>query len=57
MFVRRTIEKRNINWIVPEKTINSGESAFVDDCFAHEDYYERTIVDSSYLGVMNYVDK
>ena len=42
--------ERDIKWIAPEETIDSGESAFVDDYFAHEDYYEKTVVDSSHLG-------
>lgn len=42
--------KRDIKWIAPEETIDSGESAFVDEYFAHKDYYEKTVVDSSHLG-------
>lgn len=42
--------KRNIKWIEPEKTIDSGESAFVDNYFANEEYYENTLIDSSYIG-------
>lgn len=30
--------KRNIKWIEPEETIDSGESAFVDNYFASEEY-------------------
>lgn len=42
--------KRNIRWIEPEETIDSGESTVVDDYFAHEEFYENEIVDTSYLG-------
>lgn len=40
----------DIRWIEPEETIDSGESAFVDNYFAHEEYYTRTLIDSSYIG-------
>ena len=42
--------KRNIKWIEPEETIDSGESAFVDNYFASKEYYENTLIDSSYIG-------
>lgn len=42
--------KRNIKWIEPEETIDSGESAFADNYFASEEYYENTLIDSSYIG-------
>ena len=44
------MKRNNIKWIAPEETIDSGKSTFVDDYFAHEDYYEKDIIDSSYLG-------
>ena len=44
------VKRKNIKWIAPENTIDSCESTFVDDYFAHEDYYEKTVVDSSHLG-------
>lgn len=43
----------DIRWIAPEETIDSRESTFVDDYFAHEEYYEHytgTLIDSSHLG-------
>lgn len=43
------MENRRITWIEPEETIDSGQSAFVDDYFAHEEYYENKIVDTSYI--------
>lgn len=46
----KKMKRNNIKWITPEETIDSGESTFVDDYFAHEDYYEEKIIDSSYLG-------
>lgn len=42
--------KKNIKWIAPEEIIDSGGSTFVDDYFAHEEFYERTVVDSFHLG-------
>ena len=44
------VKRKNIKWIAPENTIDSSESTFVDDYFAHEDYYEKGIIDSYYLG-------
>lgn len=44
------MEERSIKWIEPEETIDSGESAFVDNYFASEEYYENTLIDSSYIG-------
>lgn len=45
------VKKLNdIRWIAPEETIDSRESTFVDDYFAHEEDYEDTLIDSSYLG-------
>ena len=43
------MEERSIKWIEPEETIDSGESAFVDNYFASEEYYENTLIDSSYI--------
>lgn len=44
------MEERSIKWIEPEETIDSGESAFVDNYFASEEYYENALIDSSYIG-------
>ena len=44
------MEERSIKWIEPEETIDSGESAFVDNYFASEEYYENSLIDSSYIG-------
>ena len=44
------MKRKSIKWIAPKETIDSGESTFVDDYFAHEDYYEKEIIDSSYFG-------
>lgn len=40
----------DIRWIAPEENIDSRESTFVDDYFAHEEYYECIQIDSSHLG-------
>lgn len=44
------VKRKNIKWIEPEETIDSGESAFVDNYFASEEYYENSLIDSSYIG-------
>ena len=42
------VKRKNIKWIEPEETIDSGESAFVDNYFASEEYYENSLIDSLY---------
>ena len=44
------VKRKNIKWIEPEETIDSGESAFVDNYFASEEYYENSLIDSSCIG-------